>query len=102
VRSSGSGQVSQRGLLQGKGQTFGTKPEPHAASRAEFGEAVKDRANRAGDGFVGMKQDFTVLFSPDKAHRQSAAQFPASSLIADAAVKTGANDVQLGFAHGTF
>ena len=85
--------------LQRKGQTFGTEPEPDPARRAEFGEALEDRADGAGDGLIRMKQDFAILFSPNEAHRQAAAQFPASGLVADAAVQTGTNDVQLRFAH---
>ena len=47
-----------------------------------------------------MKQDLAILFSPNEAHGQAAAQFPASSLVADASVQPCANDVQLRFAHG--
>ena len=79
--------------LQRKRQTFGTEPEPDAARRAEFGKTFEDRADRAGDGFIGMKQDLAILFSPDEAHRQSAAQFAACGFVADASVQPGANDV---------
>ena len=92
-RPSGSGQVFRRRRLQWKGQTFGAKPEPDASRRAEFGEALEDRADGAGDGFVGMKQNFAILFSPNEADRQSAAQFAASGFVADAAIQPGANDV---------
>ena len=86
--------------LQRKRQTFGAEPEPDASRRAELGEALEDRADGAGDCLVRMKQDFTILFSPNEAHGQSAAQFAASRLVADTAVQSGANDVKFCFAHG--
>jgi hypothetical protein len=85
--------------LQRKRQTFRTKPEPDPSCRAEFVEPLEDRADRAGDGFIRMKEDFPILFSPDEAHGQAAPQFSASGFVADAAVQPGAKDVQLGFAH---
>src|SRR5258708_6477039 len=86
--------------LQRKGQTFGTKPEPDPSCRAEFGEPLEHGTDRAGDCFIGMEENLTILFSPDEAHRQAAPQLSASGLVADAAVEPGANNVQLGFAHG--
>ena len=47
--------------LQGEGQAFGTEPEPDPASRAEFGEMLEDRADRAGDSRIGMEENLTVL-----------------------------------------
>ena len=91
----------RRCRLQREGQAFGAEPEPDAARRAEFGETLEDRADGASDGFVGMEQNFAILFSPNEADRQSAAQFAASGFVADAAVEPGANDVQFGFAHRT-
>src|SRR5262249_45036966 len=75
------------------------EPEPDPARRAELGEPLEDRADGAGDGLIRMEQDFTILFSPDHAHRQAAAQFSASSLVANASVQAGPNDVELGFTH---
>jgi hypothetical protein len=46
-----------------------------------------------------MKQDFPILVSPNQTNRQAAAQFAASSFVADASVQPSADDVQLGFAH---
>ena len=44
---------------------------------------------------------YTFLgFAPDKADRQSSAQFAARRLVANAAVEAGSQDIQLGFAHG--
>ena len=80
-------------LLQWQRQSCGAKPEPHAACGAELGEAFEDRADGAGDRLVRMKQDFTILFSPNETHRQSAAQFTARGLVADAAIEPCANDV---------
>jgi hypothetical protein len=85
--------------LQRKRQTFGTEPEPDPSGRAEFGEPLEDCADRAGDRFIGMKQDFPILVSPNQTNRQAAAQFAASSFVADASVQPSADDVQLGFAH---
>src|SRR5689334_2604178 len=75
-----AGETAGRGL-QRKRQSFGTKPEPDSARRAEFGEAFEDGADRAGDCFVGMKENFAILFSPDEAHGQAAPQFSASRLV---------------------
>ena len=84
---------SSRRLLQRKGQTFGPKPEPHAPRRTELGKTLEDCADGAGDCLVRMEQDFTILFAPNEADWQTAAQFPASSLVADASVQPCANDV---------
>jgi hypothetical protein len=54
--------------LQRKRQTLGAEPEPNPSRRTELGEPLEDGADRAGDSFVGMKQDFTILFSPNQAH----------------------------------
>src|SRR5215469_3999602 len=51
--------------LQRKGQALGTEPEPDPTRRAEFGEPLEHRADRAGDRFIGMKEDFPLLFSPN-------------------------------------
>jgi hypothetical protein len=85
--------------LQRERKAFRAEPEPDAASGAELGEALENRANRAGDCFVRMKQYFPILFSPNEAHRQTAAQLPARGLVANAAIQSGANDVQFGFTH---
>ena len=85
--------------MQRKRQTLGAEPEPNAACRAEFGKTLEDRADGAGDRFIGMEQDFPILFSPNETDRQSPTQFPARSLVADASVQPRANDVQLRFAH---
>jgi hypothetical protein len=39
-------------------------------------------ADGARDGLVWMKQDFPLLFSPNQADRQAAAQFSASGAAA--------------------
>src|SRR5260370_1302896 len=79
--------------LQRKRQTFGTEPEPAPSRRAKLGEPLENRADGAGDCLVRMEQDFAILVSPNEAHGQAAAQFPASCLVADASVQAGANDV---------
>jgi hypothetical protein len=48
-----------------------------------------------------MEQDFAIGLAPHEADRQSAPQLAARSLIADAAVKPGAQHMQLGLAHGS-
>src|ERR1700719_63433 len=86
--------------LQRERKAFRSEPEPDAASGAELGEALENRANRADDCLVRMKQDFTILFSPNEAHRHTAPQFPARGLVANAAIQSSANNVQFGFTHG--
>jgi hypothetical protein len=61
--------------LQRERQTFGAEPEPHTTRRTEFGEALEDGADGTGDSLIRMKQDFPILFSPNEAHGQAAAQF---------------------------
>ncbi len=78
------------------------EPEPDLARRAQFGEAIKDGANGAGDSLIGMKKYFAVLVAPDKAYGQTSAQLTAGSLVADPAIEAGANDMQLCFTHGAF
>src|SRR5215831_2432239 len=96
-----AGQAGGRGL-QWKRQAFGTEPEPHPACRAEFGEPFEYRADGAGYSRIGVEEDFAILFSPNEAHGQPAPQFSASGLVANTAVEAGADNVQLGFAHGAF
>src|SRR6266478_1182892 len=86
--------------LQGKQQAFGAKPEPHTTRRTELGEALENGADGAGDGFVWMKKDFTILFSPHETNRQPATQFAASRFIADTAVESGTNDMEFSLGHG--
>ena len=62
----GTGQTSGH-ELQRKQQAFGPEPEPHAARRAELGEALEYGTDRARDSFVRMKQNLAILFSPDEA-----------------------------------
>src|SRR5271157_2276504 len=57
-------------------------------------------ADGGDHGLVGMEADLAIGLAPDKADRQSSAQFTARRLVANAAVETGAQDVRLGLAHG--
>ena len=59
----------------------------------------KDLADGGADGFIRVKTNFAVLLTPDKANGQAAPEFAARGLIANAAIKTGAQYVQLCFAH---
>jgi hypothetical protein len=88
--------------LQRERQPFGAKPEPDLAHRAEFSEAGKDGADRAGHRFVGMGPDFAVVVAPHKADWQATAQLAAGGLVANATVEAGAEDMQLGFTHRAF
>ena len=82
-----------RSILQWKRQALGTEPEPDPARLTELGEAFEDRPDGAGDGLIRMKQDFPILFSPNQANGQTAAQFPASRLVADATVETSTDEM---------
>src|SRR3954468_10392645 len=73
-------------LLQGEGQLLRSEQEPDAARRAEFVKAFKDGADRADDCLVWMKQNFTILLSPNKPNRQTAAQFAARRFVTNTAV----------------
>jgi hypothetical protein len=46
-----------------------------------------------------VEADLAIGFAPDKADRQSSAQFTAHRLVANAAVEAGPQHMQLGFAH---
>src|SRR6266542_1249425 len=74
--------------LQGEAQSFGSKPQPYLSCGPKLGEAIEHRADGAGDGFVGMEQNLSILFAPYKTNGQSTAQFAASSLVADAAFQS--------------
>jgi hypothetical protein len=86
--------------LQREGQAFGAEPEPDAAGRAEFGEAIEDGADGGCDSLIGMEANFTIGVTPDEACGQAAAQLAAGRLVADATVEPGAQDVEFGFAYG--
>ncbi len=47
-----------------------------------------------------MEPHFTIFLTPDEADGKAATQFAASGLVANPAVEAGAQDMQLGFAHG--
>jgi len=100
VSGSDPANLSLRPILQREGQSFGAEPKPDPARRAELGEALEDRAKRAGNGRIGMEENFAVGFTPDKTDGQATAQFPASCLVADATFQPRADDVQLRFTHG--
>jgi len=75
------------------------EPQPHAPGRAGLGEMGKDLADGGADGFIRVKTNFAVLLTPDKANGQAAPEFAARRLVANAAIKAGAQYVQLRFAH---
>ena len=87
---------------QREGKSFGTEPEPDLAGRPEFGELREDRADGAGHGFVGMKENLAVLLAPHETYGQTAAQFAARGLVADTAVQPGAQDMKFRLRHGAF
>src|ERR1700760_1132263 len=84
-------------LLQGEGQLLRSEPEPDAARRADFVKALKDGADAGGDCPGWMKENFTILLSPNKTNRQTAAQFTVRRFVTNTAVQSRANDVQFGF-----
>jgi len=51
---------------QREGKTLRAEPKPDLADGSKFGEFRKDGADAADDGFVGMKTNFAVLFSPNE------------------------------------
>jgi len=53
---------------QREGKTLRAEPKPDLADGSKFGEFRKDGADAADDGFVGMKTNFAVLFSPNETH----------------------------------
>jgi hypothetical protein len=77
------------------------KPQPHAACRAEFGEAVEDGADGAGNGFLGVQQHFAVGH-PRRRRRAVRAAVRRGRFVAYAGVEPGADDVQFGLGHGSF
>ena len=77
-------------------------PQPHLADRAELGEPVEDRLDRAADRFVGIEQDLAVVLAPHQPDRQCLAQLPARGLVTDPAVQACPEDVQLSLAHRAF
>ena len=91
-----------RAHLQRKLEALIAQPQPHAARRARLCEACEDGADRSHDGFVGMKQDLAVGLTPHEAHGQAAAQLATCGLVANAAVETGSEHMQLGLAHRSF
>src|SRR5207249_3728671 len=68
--------------------------------RARLGEAREDVADGGGNGLVGVEADLAIGLAPDKADRQSSAEFTACCLVANAAVEAGPQHMQLGLAHG--
>ncbi|RWA97092.1 MAG: hypothetical protein EOQ39_34545 [Mesorhizobium sp.] len=72
------------------------RAQPSSAKRGE------DGADDIYDRLVGMEKDFAVILAPDEADQQATAQFAASRLLLDAAIEAGAQEMQLGLAHGTF
>jgi hypothetical protein len=47
-----------------------------------------------------MESHFAIFLTPDEADGKTATQLAASGLVANSAVEAGAQDMQLGFAHG--
>lgn len=100
VGGRGPTDVGERVGLGGEGEFLGAEPEPDLACATDLGESVKDGADGADDGFVGMETNIPVGFAPDKADGESSAEFAASGLVADASVKAGAQDVEFRLGHG--
>src|SRR3984957_6496261 len=78
----------------------GAKPKAQAARRARLGEAREDVADSGDNGLVGVEADLAIGLAPDKADRQSSAEFTACCLVANAAIEAGPQHVKFGLAHG--
>src|SRR5215472_10489636 len=102
VRRGGPTDLAIRAGSRGEAKTLGAEPEPDLARRSQFRELREPGANGADHRFIGMKANFAVRFSPHKTHRQTAPEFPACRLIADASLESCPQDVQFGFGHNTF
>src|SRR5436189_2171903 len=57
VSGSDPANLSLRPILQREGQSFGAEPKPDPAGRAELGEALEDRAKRAGNGRIAREEN---------------------------------------------
>src|SRR5258708_280332 len=102
IRRSDPADLTVHGGAQREGKPFGTKPEPDLAGRSHFRKLREHRANSADHSLVRMEADFTVLFAPHETHGQSTAQFAARGLVADSAIKPGAQDMKFRFRHCPF
>src|SRR5262249_4222996 len=85
--------------LQREFEPFRAEPQPHPPGRAGLGELGKDLADGGADSFVRVETNLAILLAPDKADRQTAPEFAARRLIANAAIKARAQYMQLCFAH---
>src|SRR5208282_1559575 len=75
--------------------------EPTCYPAIQHASRTLRRGAPTASGLVhGVETDLAIGFAPDKADRQSSAQFTARRLVANAAVEAGPQDMQLGFAHG--
>ena len=88
------------GTLVRKQQTFGLKPKPHLAGRAQFGKLLEHGADCARDGLIGMEDHLALAFAPKQSYRQTTSEFSPFGFIANGSVQAHAQDVQLGFGHG--
>jgi hypothetical protein len=66
------------GALMRKQEPFVAEPEPHPASRTQFGKLFKEAAQRAGDRLVGMKEKLPVALAPNQTDGQTAAPMSVS------------------------
>ena len=73
-------------------------PQPHLTDRPQLSEPLEDRGDRAAHRLVGVEQDLALLIAPHQPDRQRLAQLTARGLVADPALKPGAEHVQLGLA----
>ena len=60
----------------------------------------EDTADGGDDGLVGVEADLAIGLAPNKADRQSSAEFATRRLVANAAVEAGPQHMQFGLAHG--
>ena len=67
--------------LEWEAQAFGAKPKPDTTYRAQLGEAGENRADRGGDGLIGMNEHLAVSVAVDESHGQAAPELAALGLV---------------------
>ena len=77
------------------------QPQPHLPHRTHLGEALEDGAEHAGDAVIVVHAHPAIAIAPHETDRQSAAEFSALGLVANATGEAGSQHVQLSLRHGS-
>jgi hypothetical protein len=85
------------GPFVGKAQPLALKPKPRLAGRTQFGKLFKYRADRAGDGLIGMKDHLALALAPEQPDGQTTAQFSTLGFVENGAIEAHPQDVQFRF-----